>query len=232
MLYGIEIVDKSARLPYTGFMSDKLNGEKNLVFNINDPLQHADICRLAKALSTPDRIKIMYALQTRPMYLVELADQLRIPVSSVSRYIDALAEAQLLYISYTPGPKGHSKLCSKAVLDAQIQFKDASPNDKTEPTVSITEMPIGMYTECHITPPCGLVGQEEPLSDFDTPMAFYDAKRAKAELLWFNTGYVAYRFPLKKVPPPKKSRFRLKSVRKLFTTAKSGRATLPSCWTA
>ena len=41
--------------------------------------------------------------------LSSIAQELNIPVSSVSRHVDVLAEAGLIYLTYQPGLKGHNK---------------------------------------------------------------------------------------------------------------------------
>lgn len=187
-------------LCYNYFMSDKLSKEKNLTFSINDSSHHEDISLFGKALSSPERLKILETLQEKPKYLIEISKELDIPISSVSRHIDILAQAQLIFISYEPGLKGHSKLCSKAVLGMNISFEDRAMPGSADDSF-ITEMPVGMFTECKITSPCGMVGAEAAIGKFDDPGMFFSAERADAELLWFNTGYISYMFPVQKNRP-------------------------------
>lgn len=203
-------IDKSTLVRYnkmevelkygSGVMSDKLSPEKNLSFSINNSLQHSDIARLGKALSSLERLSILELLQSEPKYLIEIAETINIPLSSVSRHVDVLAEAGLIFISFDPGPKGHSKLCSKAILNANISFEDVVKNSEAN-TGFITEMPIGMYTDCSITAPCGMASTNASIGDFDNPSVFFSAKRADAELIWFNTGSVTYKLPVK-LPKP------------------------------
>lgn len=174
-------------------MSDKLTPEKKLNFSINDKMQHEDIIKLGKALSIRERLSILELLQGAPKYLVEIAEYLNMPLSSVSRHIDALTEAGLIFVSYKPGPKGHSKLCAKAALSATVSFEDVII--PSENGTFVTEMPIGLYSDCDISAPCGIVGKTAKIGDFDNPALFFSSQRAEAELLWFNLGYVSYKLP-------------------------------------
>ena len=174
-------------------MSDKLTPEKKLNFSINNKLHHDDIVKLGKAISIPERLAVLELLQSEPKYLVEIAEHLDVPLSSVSRHVDALTEAGLIFVSYKPGPKGHSKLCAKAALSANITFEDVV--HPTENAGYVTEMPVGLFSDCDITAPCGMVGKTDKIGDFDNPAEFFAAERVAAELLWFNTGFVSYKLP-------------------------------------
>lgn len=55
-------------------------------------------------------------------------------------------------------------------------------------------MPIGHYTDCRIEPVCGLLNTHGPIGAMDDEAAFYDKDRLNAQLLWFQRGYVEYRF--------------------------------------
>lgn len=181
---------------------EKISSDKNIVYSLRDISNHNDICKLGKALSSDDRVRILRALLSQPKYMIELSNELVIPLSTVSRHIDVLAEAKLIYISYEPGPKGHSKLCSKALISAKLLFEDLEiSNNKS--SIYTTEMPIGMFSDCNITAPCGMNGKTSTIASFDDPAVFYSPERAKAELIWFNTGFLSYMLPLKnKNTPP------------------------------
>ena len=59
----------------------------------------------------------------------------------------------------------------------------------------IYEMPIGNFFNINIVPPCGMTGIHSPIGAFDVLSSFYHPNRHKAELLWFSTGDITYRFP-------------------------------------
>jgi len=177
-------------------MSDKIDSERNISVSVNDTKNHDYIIKLGKALSVRDRIRILNALSSNPMNLYELSTNLSIPIGSVIRHIGVLADAQLIFTSYIPGPKGHVRQCSNVVYSAGITIKDSPQPEKQIETV---EMPIGMYSDFSVTAPCGMAGvNKTDFSVSDVPDIFYLPDRMNAENLWFTTGYVNYNFPLKK----------------------------------
>lgn len=180
-------------------MSDKLTSEKKLTFSVGDERDDDGLVNLGKALSSPERIKILRLLRNGSRYMMEIAEELDIPLSTVSRHIDILALAGLVFISFEPGPKGHSKLCSKVVVNVNITLLDII--DSPVPDSYTTEMPVGLYSDCSITAPCGMASKTAQLGEPDDPAMFFSAERVNAELLWFNTGSVSYKMP----PPPVKS---------------------------
>lgn len=70
----------------------------------------------------PAAIRILQSLTEKPKYLSDLSQELDIPASSLSRHIDALAEARLIRVSYRPGPKGHMKCCSQALAGYGVRL--------------------------------------------------------------------------------------------------------------
>ncbi len=56
-------------------------------------------------------------------------------------------------------------------------------------------MPLGLYTSCEVSAPCGLCstgGHHRSARCADT---FLDPDRMKAGLIWFTRGFVEYQFP-------------------------------------
>ena len=56
-------------------------------------------------------------------------------------------------------------------------------------------MPLGLYTRCEVTAPCGLCAQDGVIGLLDVPDTFLDPDRMRAGLLWFTRGFVEYQFP-------------------------------------
>ena len=150
------------------------------------------ITKIGKALSARDRIRILQLLARQPMNLYEISVNLAIPFSSVHKHIQTLLDAGLVIIDYKPTQKRHEKVCAIAMLAVTIGF--TCPVYDDQQTFSV-EMPIGMYRDCAIMPPCGMLSSEGKLGVFDDPSVFYNPNTAQAELLWFSQGYIAYRFP-------------------------------------
>ena len=176
-------------------MSDIVNFNKNLILYVNNPKDHDMICKVSRALASPERVRILKSLLNHPKYLSDLSKELDIPVSSVSRHIDVLAEAQLVFIDYQPGLKGHTKFCTQLATEYTISLY--APNLETEQEKEYTvEMPVGMFSHCHIKPPCGMAGKSSDFSlPFDDPRVFFSPERIQAECIWFHTGLYFSLFP-------------------------------------
>ena len=56
------------------------------------------------------------------------------------------------------------------------------------------------FSDFAVQPTCGLVSATGLIGFLDDPSAFYEPDRLNAQLLWFRSGYVEYRFP-NRVPP-------------------------------
>lgn len=172
------------------------NEDSVLRYSIQNKSDVDNIVRIGKALSSPDRVRIMQMLSVQPMNLYKLSVNLALPFSSVHHHVNVLAAAGLVLTNYKPTPKGHEKVCVKTTLSAIIDFDDVAVGNEADATV---EMPLGMFRECQIKPPCGLLSATGHLGRFDDPAAFYNPDVAAAELLWFNSGYVVYYFPHSRV---------------------------------
>ncbi len=175
-------------------MSDILTPTKNLTLNVDSADDHELIAKLCYALSNGERVKIMKALIYHSQSLSSLSKQLDIPVSSISRHIDALIDAGLVHLTYQPGPKGHAKYYAQAILSFTISLETLQ-KDEPDESEYIVEMPLGMFSHCHIKAPCGMLGKEAALFGYDNPHLFFSPVRANAECLWFDSGFISYNFP-------------------------------------
>ena len=169
-----------------------ISSEKHLNFNLGKQADHESIAKIARALSVEERLNILRYMLNKSVSISEISKSLDIPISSVSRHIDMLEDAGLIVISYQPGLKGHTKYCAQAVLDVKFSLVADKVDSKLKSYV--TEMPIGMYSDCKVNAPCGMVGKEKQLGPFDDAQMFYSPMRAQAECLWFKSGYVTYVF--------------------------------------
>ena len=75
----------------------------------------------------------------------------------------------------------------------QSIFLEAAAVCSDTNTISI-EMPIGSYYDCDIIPTCGLASEIGPIDTYDKPASFFSPNRLQAQLLWFQQGFVEYRF--------------------------------------
>jgi predicted transcriptional regulator len=56
-------------------------------------------------------------------------------------------------------------------------------------------MPVGLYTSCEVSAPCGLCSAEGIIGLLDVPDTFLEPRRMSAGLMWFTRGFVEYQFP-------------------------------------
>jgi predicted transcriptional regulator len=149
------------------------------------------IQEVAKALSGDLRLRILEALGERPKSISQLVDELGVAQPTVSINVQNLEQAGLVNSS-TSG-SGREKICSR-VLDTLLFELPLRPGESLQQVEEIS-MPIGLYTDCSIQPPCGLQAMEGIVGCPDDPRAFYMPERTKANLLWFSeAGYVEYSF--------------------------------------
>ncbi len=160
--------------------------ESTLVIN---PLE--DISKL-KALASEPRIQMLDLLRERTLNINEISDTLNLPQSTVATHISILEEAGLIVTESVKAKKGNQKLCRPAFREILVQFPEKQNNEKNFIEV---EMPIGIFTDCHVTAPCGLCSAERIIGLLDIPDSFLNPERMKAGLLWCGSGSFEYKFP-------------------------------------
>ncbi len=146
-----------------------------------------------QALASEARLAILETLSGQTLNVNEIASQLNLPQSNVSTNIKILEEAGLINVESAPGKKGSQKLCSVPFDEVVVQL----PGIRKEVAQDVIEvaMPIGLYTDFEVYPPCGLCSHDEIIGLLDVPDSFLNPKRAVASLLWFERGFVEYKFP-------------------------------------
>lgn len=149
--------------------------------------------RVLNALASEPRLAILELLNNRKLNVNEIAKELNVPQSTVSTNIKILEEAGLITVEVAAGKKGSQKLCSVPFDEVVVQL----PGIKKEVAQNVIEvaMPVGLYTDFEAHPPCGLCSREEIIGFLDVPDTFLNPKRAVASLIWFERGFVEYKFP-------------------------------------
>ena len=148
---------------------------------------------LLKSLASKIRLDILDLLKDKKLNVSDIAKKLGIPQSTVSTNLKFLEEAGLVKVEIASGKKGAQKLCSPCYEEIVFQL----PSMKREPQENIieVEMPVGLYTDFKVSPPCGLCSKEKIIGFLDTPSSFHEPGRGMASLLWFERGFVEYKFP-------------------------------------
>ncbi len=128
-----------------------------------------------------------------PLNVNDIAAKLELPQSTVSSNIQILEETGLIRTETQKARKGNQKICHSTFDEVLVMFKeDIKPLQSNEIEVS---MPLGLYTSCDVSAPCGLCSIESIIGLLDVPDTFLDPDRMKAGLIWFTSGYVEYQFP-------------------------------------
>lgn len=150
------------------------------------------LCEVGNALSSPTRIQILKLLYYNSYNVGEIAEKLNIPASSTAHHIRILENAGLIQTNLQPGNRGSMKLCSRKNDFLHIRLIGLQPNIDQVTSIS---MPVGAYTDCQITPTCGLADESSIIGYEDRPSDFFLPERINAQILWTSSGYVEYKFP-------------------------------------
>ena len=156
-----------------------------------DPLERIDIL---KSLASEVRVRILGLLERNgPRNVNQVAEELGLPQSTVSSNIQILVDAGLVQTKSQKARKGSQKLCHSTFTELLIAFKEENP--VASGSAIEVEMPLGLYTRCEVTAPCGLCSQDGVIGLLDVPDTFLSPDRMRAGLLWFTRGFVEYQFP-------------------------------------
>lgn len=163
---------------------------RELVFG---PEDKREIMTISKALGNEVRLDILELLGEGSLNINEIAEQLKIPVSTAALHVKVLESAGLIETELQPGIRGSMKLSSRAHDSVAIRLSDPK---QAQPLSTVSfGMPIGAFTDCRIEPDCGLVNERLSIGLPNVPRCFYFPERVSAQLLWFANGFVEYRFP-------------------------------------
>lgn len=160
-------------------------------FLVVDPEEDIEVL---KGLASPIRVKILKLLHVQgAMNGNDIAEKLNLPQSTVSTNIQILEAAGLIRTETQKARKGNQKICHSMFDEVMVMFKeDIKPLQSN--TIEVA-MPLGLYTSCEVSAPCGLCSTEGIIGLLDVPDTFLDPDRMKAGLIWFTRGYVEYQFP-------------------------------------
>ena len=169
---------------------DELDDTRGNFLNVNPELQFEVI----RGLSSPIRIKILKLLRRAgPLNVNQIAETFGLPQSTIATNIQVLQESGLIETQIVKATKGQQKICS-ARFDEIVIRLDAESTQQTDGMVEVA-MPLGLYTGCAVSAPCGLCSTQRVIGILDVPELFLDPSRMQTALLWFGRGYVEYKFP-------------------------------------
>lgn len=166
-----------------------------------DPVKNLNVI---KGLGSEIRVKILNQLRIGEHNINDLASILDLPQSTVATNIITLEKAGLVSSDIKKASKGNQKVCKNNFDEYIISFNDSI---KGEDESIIVDMPVGLFIEYDICPPCGMCTSRKIVGFLDTPESFLEPERISAGLLWFEKGFVKYQFPnnsINKKKPVKK----------------------------
>lgn len=160
-------------------------------FLVVDPEERPDVLR---GLASPVRVKMLKALHLRGgLNVNDMAELLELPQSTVSSNLQILEVAGLIRTETQKARKGNQKICRAVYDEVLVMFKEDVA--ATRPDIIEVAMPVGLYTSCEVSSPCGLCSVEGIIGLLDVPDTFLDPGRMRAGLMWFTRGFVEYQFP-------------------------------------
>ena len=164
--------------------------------------------KVVKGLASEIRLRILEILRTGDRNVNEIKEEMGLPQSTIATNIMMLEDARIIETRNLKAAKGTQKVCSALYDEFIIEFTQPRPvTDSIE-----VEMPIGLFIEYKVSPPCGMCSADKIIGYLDTPASFLEPERVKAGLLWFEKGYVVYQFP-------NNALYQEKPVRKIEVTA-------------
>ncbi|MDA3900999.1 MAG: ArsR family transcriptional regulator [Spirochaetes bacterium] len=147
---------------------------------------------ILKGLASEIRLQILNCIITEPKNINAIADELGLPQSTVATNVQMLEKCGLISSRIIKGIKGNQKVC----ICEYTQYLVILEKDFQSPKDSVrVEMPIGLFIDYSVSPPCGMCSQTQIIGFLDSPEAFLEPDRVKAGLLWFEKGFVRYKFP-------------------------------------
>ena len=145
-----------------------------------------------KALASLPRINILNLLRNSKININEISAKLKLPQSTVATHVSILEDAGLVNVEIVKAKKGNQKICSASFSELIVKFPEENTQDKN---VIEVEMPVGIFTDCKVSSPCGLCSCEKIIGHLDSTFSFLEPERFKAGLLWCGSGTFEYKFP-------------------------------------
>ena len=149
---------------------------------------------VVRGLASELRIRILRCIRRDgPMNVNRVCAALDLPQSTVAANIAVLEDAGLVETQPAKGRQGQQKICRVPFEEIVLRLGSAAgPPARDAVEVS---MPVGLYTNCSVSAPCGLCSTERVIGLLDVPDHLLDPDRMRAALVWFWRGFVEYKFP-------------------------------------
>ncbi|MDR0832189.1 MAG: helix-turn-helix domain-containing protein [Bacillales bacterium] len=165
-----------------------------------------DITKLynvAYALASYQRIDILRLLIHQTYSVKEIAKLINTPLSTTILHLNALETAGIIEINQKINEIGKVKYCSRIIDNIKFNLLKSIPKNSNE---FLTSIPIGNYTDYKIIGYGNIATNKKILGVDDRDYTtFFHQERYKAGIIWFQAGFLEYRFVTKDIPSKIKS---------------------------
>ena len=154
----------------------------------------SDGLAIFKALGSPVRVQILRLIQEREgLNIKQIAQNLKIPVTTLSPHLNLLAEAGLIEFRDESHTHGTQKRCYFIKDWDQLLVNMAlyGPDLQTYSA----EIGVGHFSDFSVTPTCGMATSTSFVGQLDQPRYFIHPGSRQARIVWFTTGYLEYILP-------------------------------------
>ncbi len=156
--------------------------------NIDVTMENLDFFQ---CFSSKSKIKIIELLGIGPQNIGDLAKNLDVSSTIVTRHISEMENAGIVISEMISGKRGQQKVCSLAVNKVVLNFIQQEKELKT----TSMNIPIGQFSSFQVEPTCGLASTEKYIGIVDDPRYFESPEAITAGILWFKSGYIEYTIP-------------------------------------
>ena len=153
--------------------------------------------KVVKVFNCKTRRDILRLLSRQNMSIWGIAQELNIPLSTVSEHVKVLVQSGLFTLQTRNMGKGKEEIVVRQY--EKIEIPAVLPDDRhASKEKCAVQIPIGSFTSFHVKKYCGMVSEDGYIGiGRDDPNIFYDPLRFRAQLIWFDEGWLEYVFPVK-----------------------------------
>lgn len=145
-----------------------------------------------EALASRTRLKIIKLLAKEDMYIKEIAQELSLSSSIITKHMKKLEKAGIISTTTLKEDGNLYKVSTLLNNSYEITVPVRSAVTRVHHLVDI---PVGQYSDILVTAPCGMASETHILGDLDKPLVLLDPIRQDTQLLWFTSGFVEYKVP-------------------------------------
>lgn len=148
-----------------------------------------------EALASATRLEILRLLAERDRNIKELAEELDISSSIVTKHVRKLESARLISTRNVSRDGNRNKVCTLLHTVTEIESPQASTGMAAKSRFYNIALPVGLFTDIEAVAPCGIANLSNVIGSIDSPAHLLLPDRAAAQLLWTGGGFIEYLVP-------------------------------------